>query len=642
VILFSLGAALAATPADMPLMATAACPGQGLCRIEVPAAMVAADVDDWLLLDEGGEAIPYAVLRSGADPGPDARETTARFAPPGVLEVDRPDGHPISALTVRFARGSFRAKAHVETWREGGVAWQAGPEVDISGGVFLRRGRGHLPTPDPGADRFRVVIDQDWTELPGPVKVTALALAPEILPYGRAPATLTGTDPGEGETLYAFELPGPARVEALEIAVEGDVFDRRAEAITWRAAEEALGSEPLAQGRLTRVLMGDTRVDRARLEGLNASTDRLAVKVRDGRDAPLAVTGAVALIERRVLLVRDAGESTLYGGAPLTLPEHDLQTAAEELARQDAVSAEVGEAVYNPAWLGSVEAEVLAPGAPVSLDRFLWVREVAGEGVSRIPLPQEVRAATHQGMADLRLITSEGLQLPYVLDLGAESTRLDGVSQILVELTGMTRLRVVLPDSGVPIHGVVLRTSARGFSRKVDLFETRGDAPRRIRQLTWEGAERGESRLVIRLDRAVGAQLLIEIENGDDAPLPLDPVEVTSTQLYLLAKLPLGGARLVYGDAAAGNDNLRVGPLGRVGATPEPIVAPRYDARRLAPRLRSLPATRAIPGPPEPVQIAVSDEERWLINGALLILVAGLVWLMLRLLRSLSINEENA
>jgi len=640
VILLPLSAALAATPADMPLTATADCPPQGLCRIEVPAAMVAADTDDWLLLDEGGEAVPYAALRSGVDPGPDARATTARFLSPDVLEVDRPDGYPVSALTVRFARGSFRAKAHVETRREGDVAWQAGPEVEISGGVLFRRGRGHLPAPDPGADRFRIVIDQSWTDLPGPVKVTALALAPEVLTYGRVPATLTGTDPGEEETLYAFELTGPARVEALELSVEGDVFERRAQAITWRAAEEALGAEPVARGLITRVMLGDTRVDRTRLEGLRASTDRLAVTIRDGRDAPLAVTGATALVERRVLLVRDAGRARLYGGAQVDLPAHDLQAAAEELARLEAAEAAVGEVTYNPAWLGSVEAEVLAPGAPVALERFRWLREVPGEGVSRIPVPQEVRAATRGGMADLRLLDAEGLQLPYIVDLGAEAVPLDGVSEVPVELTGVTRVRVVLPDAGVPVHGVVLRAADRGFSRQVTLFETRGDAPRRIRRLTWDGAERGESRLAIRLDRAVGSQLLIEIENGDDAPLSLEPVELTTTQLYLLAKLPPGGARMVYGDAAV-EARVRAGPLGKVGTSPDRVAAPRYDARRLAPRLRALPAARAIPGPPEPLEVEVSDEERWLLNGALLILVAGLVWLMLRLLRNLSSGQEN-
>src|SRR5690606_23021062 len=108
---------------------------------------------------------------------------------------------------------------------------------------------------------------------------------------------------------------------------------------------------------------------------------------------------------------------TLYAGAPAgTSPVWDLAVAGPELAREAAPVVTPGAARPHADWTPpEVRAELAGPGTAVPLDGFTRRAAVRGEGLVRIPLPHHVLAEARADLGDLRLLTDDGRQVPYVL-----------------------------------------------------------------------------------------------------------------------------------------------------------------------------------------------------------------------------------
>lgn len=620
--------------ASLPQRVAVTCPEQGLCRIEVPAPFVAANPRSWLLLDEAGERVPYAVLREEDD---EPRRMRARLRvtdDPEEVGVELPADLQVPAVEVRFPGGSFQAAVRAKT--RSGAAWREGPWTRVGAGLVDELAA-VVEVPDPQGDALRLEFSRAWDSLPSSAEVHLLTLDRGVLLPARV-ALLPG-DAGpvdDGQTRYEFSLPGKALVRAVELEPEGDVFERPVEIATFEPMDGGL--ELVGQGRaiLYRQAVGTVRVDRARLDNLRLAADRFVLTVDDGWDAPLSIPRASAVLARRVLLVRDGGRMTLYGGDPELVLSYDLQLLARTLSRQPSSGAELGPIEDNPAFADPLDVSALAPGAVVERGRFRFERAVSGRGVSRLELPLDVLAVTQSDLSDLRLVDAEGRQVPYVTDPGAIPSTVELGEQVQEPVGTRTLLRGYLPLDPMPVATLVLRSPDAGFRRAVEISSNAGGRRRLLSRFTWEGAPKGPSRRVVSLRTEVEGGLLVEIEHGDNRPIEILPLELTAPRRAILARLPDDGATLLYGDVARLQGEVR-GPFRRSRARgwDEPMAPPVYDAARLAVSLRRAPAATATLGPVRDLAPEASESERLAVTAALAALVLGLLGLAGWLLRDL-------
>ncbi|MFN7147826.1 MAG: hypothetical protein ACK4YP_28910, partial [Myxococcota bacterium] len=315
------------------------------------------------------------------------------------------------------------------------------------------------------------------------------------------------------------------------------------------------------------------------------------------------------------LVARDAGPGphALYGAATATDDAYDLAIALPELLRPVPPVVEAGDPTPNPAFVPVPTREAIDGAGPdLALTRFAWERPIVGSGWVRVPLGRDVFARARPDLADVRVVDAEGRQLPFLLwDTGEEEPWTVGAFE-RTEEAGSTLLRVPL-DGTAPVASVRLETSRGVFERPVTVLRDAGRTTVAIRHVLWNGPEKGGT-LAIQLDERVGDELLLRIDNGDDAPIPIDAVHVTSPVSELRVRVPEGGARLVYGAPGAR--------------------APSYDLALLRDEVRRMPVTDATLGeeraltPPTP---GIVDRGATLVGVGML--AVGLLGMVARVVR---------
>lgn len=628
------GSALAAPLAStFPQWIPVSCPEQGLCRIEVPPPFLAANDRSWLLVDEAGELVPFAVLAE-EDARPELRRASALpTEDPKAVALAPVDGYRVEEVWLTFRRGSFQARAWVETRSGPDRPWRAGPKQTVAAGLVDETPT-RIRVPDPGARELRLVFDGPWTALPARANIQ-LALVDAAAPLpARVTVPLEASGPAEdGSTRYLFRLPGMARLRAVELSPQESTYERPARLGVWEPTSEGLGHVERASGVLRRA--GDGPAERA-FEGLNLAADRFTISVDDGWDRPLSIPSAEVLLARRVLLVKDAGSLALYGGDPAYAASFDLQLEATRLARLPATEATLGSMTENVEFQDPLDRAALEPGAPVEPARFRLSRSVSGAGLSRIELPAEVLTATRADLGDLRLVDAGGRQVPYVVDRGALPRELQGIAQTVEQQGRFTRLRLALSGGRVPISALALESPDSGFTRQVRVSTGDGGERRLLTDTRWEGAAEGRSSLTLGLSTEAERGLLIEIDHGDNRPIGVDRVALYGPTVALLARLPEGGATLLYGDVAEVQGRVR-GPLRslRESGWQEPLLAPEYDAFRLASALTRAPAATATLGPVVERAPQVSSVDRGAATAGIGALVIGLLGMIGWLLKDL-------
>lgn len=269
-------------------------------------------------------------------------------------------------------------------------------------------------------------------------------------------------------------------------------------------------------------------------------------------------------------------------------PRYDLAAIPAVGKASPAGHAVPGPLERNPAYQPAEPAKG-APAEGGAIDAAQWrgSRRVlfAGGSVLAIEIPPEVLAAT-PGLADLRLV-ADGRQLPYILERGTAVRRVVlPVAALAAERDRkVSRWRVTLPQQGLPLESVALEAPETVFRRQVTVLD---DAPPErggraaLGGALWERrGQRPGGPLRLALHRApLGGSLVVEIDDGDNAPLALQECTVGWRTSRLLFKQP--GARavtLLY-------DNPGVGP-------------PRYDLTLLADELLGADAADATLAPDE-------------------------------------------
>ncbi|MCP4660552.1 MAG: DUF3999 domain-containing protein [bacterium] len=357
-----------------------------------------------------------------------------------------------------------------------------------------------------------------------------------------------------------------------------------------------------------------------------AHAEALRLELYASGPAPPVLREATVLVASRSLLfeAREAGSYTLAYGRPTPLAR--TPEAAASLPKRIAWLKPGDEIVA--AWPAIPEA-LAAPAVamPGELKRS-W--ELAGEGaepgsVVRLDLPEEVYAAVRPDLGDLRLAVA-GKQLPYVRWSPPEPERvwrrgvmdselLDGgrSSRIELELT-----------TGLPYTELWFSAPVAPFERSLGGRHRRPAQPglserwhRAFPTIHWRCVDTLPlpCRVATELGSVPEPQLVVDVDNGDNPPLPGIDFELWRRRDVLLFVWPAAGPVTLE----AGRENLR---------------SPRYDLATLRDLLllRDWRKMEIGAGAEEPAPAV--EWGRWALTAAVVLAAGVLLLLLARLLRS--------
>jgi hypothetical protein len=611
---------MAAEPSTYRTVAMVNLPPQGAVRVALPPGAIGASPSELdrglLLVDAQGQGVPYAVVRSSGSEVFEEEDLVVRPRAEGGWETSVSEA-PADAL--RLDLPAFGADRPI--WAT--VSWPVADGWRSTDPVLLYALDGEevdtVPVPHVTGP-FRVQLDRadGWRPL-RIFNVEALRYAADHVPENREtfpmPVAVTTED---GRARYTLRLPGVRSVRGLRFSLppEADVLDREVTVRTPTASEWEFGAS--AVGRIRRLQIGDARVDRLTLRFDALVGDTLVIEIPLERQAPPDLGDIEVYSEGAILVARDAGAGphTLYADATELDQAYDLSVALPELLRMRPPLLPAPTMAPNPAFVPLPTREQLdEAGADLSLARYRFERDLQGSGWSRVRLGREILARARADLADLRVVDPRGRMLPFLLRETSEEEEwtVEGVERS--EDKGSTRLKIPLSGSA-PVSTLRLRTTRGVFARPVTVLRDAGRLTIPIRRVDWVGPERG-SRLVLDIGERVDDGLIVQIDNGDDAPLPIEGVQVSTRVWELRVRIPDDGARLVYGAPGADRPDFDLGLL-------------EDEVRRMSLSEATLGEERALSLP------APSWVDRGAAAAGVGLLVLGLLGMAVRVLRGVS------
>jgi len=606
---------------QFPLVADVTLPETGTVRIHVPPSLRTPDdphdASDFVLVDGNGNPVPIATINTDAKWDDSwLRDTTV--SPTAKRDVWNVDvgGRPIDGL-----------KVGVESVGLGMTVTVRDPKGKIVGGPTLV-----WRMPDKTQDIVRIEPSRGKLEVSleyhgwarrhfadiQTLRLLELGVEEETI---RVPVSDVVVQEN-GWARYDIDLPRPLPVKSVRVLAAEPIFERTAsvQSIAWETtptAELTYMIYPDQHQTISRVRFEDVSVDRADVP-VHLSDDRLSLLISANEWAPLDVQEVDLVIPGMHLIVSDAGPGphTLYAGARSgTSAQWDLAAATPELARLRVEVIEPGSPRANPDWVPpEVRANLVDPSTEIDLVGFAWTRPIVGQGLSRIPLSDDVLAHAKVDLADLRLVTDDGFQVPYLLRRrGGEHTWRDLV-ETRTERGKTSVITIDLPYADTPVSSVHVSTSAPVFSRRVTLSRQSGPQLSPLRSVRWVATDRPE-RLGIEVGGRVGDKLVITIDNGDDPPLPIDDIEVRWPAWELLSVLPDAEVSLYSGDPRRQSPDYDIALLSE-------------EIRHRALEVASVGERTAVDPPP------LSGLDKGLLAGGVGVLIFGLFGLLLALLRT--------
>lgn len=470
--------------------------------------------------------------------------------------------------------------------RAGRLLWTGSLFRLSDGGTARERLRIPLPPLDGAGDLLLVTEgrDDDWLEPRFRYERVREIAGPE---RARVPLEVLEVAHADGRTVVEVARPRGLVPDRLEIASSTPAYDRRVEVWDRGPGAEGLlgwGSVRRLTGAVLAGAAGAGAADEIPLR--TPRGERLRIEIADGDSPPLGDLAVFAAVRRPALVFAlpagSTGATLYFGGGRALAPRYDLQRLVPLPAAGE--RAEAAELLYDPArlpaaTLGEPErnpryeaspalAFAMRPGAALPRERWAWRRPLrahpSAEGLVRLRLAPEDLARARDDLADLRIAEgreeegggaaeSEARQWAYLV--GDEPVREPREIEIAGVETddGATRYELVLPAAPIPVDGLTLTADAPFFDRPFRLEARRGER-------TWRIAE---GRLVLppRDPRPVeivfpdGPQrlerLILEIENGGDAPLELTGATawLPLPEIYFAA--PAGRYDLLLGNPAA-------------------------------------------------------------------------------------------
>lgn len=413
-----------------------------------------------------------------------------------------------------------------------------------------------------------------------------------------------------------------------------------ARAIVLESAEKTLSRNGevseirFAHGEAIPVQLGGALLRKVEREGVTATDLRIPIVepegpelelvIDDGDNPPFRLERAFVEIPSLPWIYFESESSdpltARWGDPGIKAPRYDLEAKRESLVPSHVPKATWG-AMFSPEPLEPSERFPEFEGASIDREIFTWMKPLPDSppGLTSLLVDAEARAHSND-LRDLRIVTSDGRQIPYLverrdeplevpLEVGERSEHDDGRSLYVVDLPWST-----LPQG----TRLVLRTEDRVFSRNVEIRTTGTDRSSRIlASANWaHGNPSVEPRPLV-VDPALHGKKRIEIliDEGDNAPL-----EISS------ATLLLPSVRLRFFRDRDAELSLMYG----AGSLP----APRYDIDLLAPVLFGRRSHEIEPGPQQPLREIPSEREQtiwfWLIVAASAVVLFALIARLLR------------
>ncbi|HEX3645842.1 MAG TPA: DUF3999 family protein [Vicinamibacterales bacterium] len=425
---------------------------------------------------------------------------------------------------------------------------------------------------------------------------TAPLLAPLV--FERRPS-----EPGRSR--FRIRLPGAnLPIAALDLAVGGDYLLRSAKVFQSQLSGSQLIPMPLGQTTLRRVVRDGIAASALRLPIEPPADSQIDLVVDDDDNPPLDLRGVAAVFAELPWIYLDAPGGALtarYGNATLTAPRYDLEAIRSQVRVQTAADARWGDPRPGaPDDNAGVAPALPTIGASLDATLFRYTRAVPAGNAGLVALGLDAGVLAHstgaaRGFSDLRVIDASDRQIPYIVEQASEPLSLpiaiDRITTLPAALgpakTGRTVYHVSYPMGGLPETRLVLTTRARVFERDVRLVEIREPDPQRRREpwvdtiaaARWIHADqnRPATPLTILVRPLHGTEVFVTIDEGDNAPLPLDPGHLL-LPAYRLRFFRDGGARL------------------RLAYGRSDLDRPKYDLALLAPQVLGTTAADVAPG----------------------------------------------
>lgn len=573
-VLFAATALPALEPAQWQRKAAINVAAAGYARIDLPEEILDAalpNLADLRLLDPQGREAPFDFVRPAEPVAP--RTLSPRYEVrladgATVVTITTGTADPLSYVTVETASGDFLKSASVEISPDG-EQW-----TPFARGLPLFRKaetvRTRVPLQGRSAGFVRITLDDRKTP-PLAITGTVLALSPTTVVPPRTVTRAVAIGQREefsGETVLTLDL-GAAHLAltALEFASSTPAFSRTVTLTERRLENEVLAERVIARGSLVRRPDAAADTPAVWTVGALAAPRELILHIDNGDSPPLPLSGvSIRRLKRELVFNADqAGVWTLLAGNPTAVaPRYDFARFSADL-RAVPVDVAVEQLTPNPAYQAPPEAlaDVVLPGA--ALDPIAWKfrRSVilGGAGVQQLELDLAVLARARTDLADLRLI-SGGKQIPYLIEQSALSREFTAALEPADDPRHPTvsRWRVKLPQSGLPLRRLVLASSTALFQRQLRFLEPitdeRGqESLRLLAESSWmHQPAQPATNLSLALDRRLaGDTVVIETENGDNPPIILGSVRaaVGVTRLLFKPSAENPAPEIIYGNPQA-------------------------------------------------------------------------------------------
>ena len=445
-----------------------------------------------------------------------------------------------------------------------------------------------------------------------------------------------------GSSRFRVRLPGShLPIDTLELSVGGGHLLRDVRVVEARLATRRGQVEPVTIGRarLRRVVRDGQTAEALQVFIEPPTEPELELVFDDGDNPPIDLQGVTAVFAELPWIYFDGQPGTLiarYGNDRADAPRYDLE----------AMRGSIPPAVSRAVWGAERAPQVAAPpaqappmparGTALALRDFRHVRNLppGPQGLTVVPLDAAALAHTASqsgAFGDVRILDRDGLQVPYLLEKRDEPIVLDlrlerrEPSPAARARAGASEYLVPIPYRELTGTELVLTTRARVFQRVVRIGvllppdRKHRTATLQAQTRSWEHHDDTTAAppLKLRVPRALAGEVVIEIDEGDNQPLPIERATLL---------VPSYAVRFFRSDAA---------PL-LLAYGRQDLPAPRYDLALLSPYVLGQRAHTIEAGPESAPDRDVSG--RALVSppmfwGALGVSVVVLLGLVVRLVR---------
>ena len=613
-------------------------PRAGLIKISVPLETLSAarpGLEDLRLYDDAGKEIPFLIEQSAPSPAtaqPPKHFNVAVSAETTVatLETGFPD--PIASVTLQTPAPSFLKAVRVEG-SQSGRAW----EVLAQGQPIFRQQNGasqlDISLPPARWNFLRFTLD-DRRAAPIPITGAILRAADgSPAPEESLGVGIVQRSEEPGATRLALRFDGANCVLAgLSLETPDPLFNRIVTLSQQRFADGELREVVVHRDNIQRVAPAGQPVQpQLRFaSGVVLRQRDLSLLINNEDNPPLRIT-SVRAWRRPGYLIFNASSTgavhVLSGNPSCVAPRFDLAFLRASLPDVVLVSARPEQLAVNPNHRPvDPLADIMALGPAIPTDRWSFRKQLPLErdGVQQVELDLEVLSHAAPDLRDLRVVR-DGRQIPFVLEHPPSERsfapfirKADDPRQ-----PALSRWEIKLPLRGPPIGRLTCSIAESYFKRNARIVETRLDERGRAQTVVlgsaaWQrgsGEKPREMRLLFSL-RPESDTLVLEVENGDNAPLTLQSIQAWHPTARLIFKsAPVTGTWLYYGNPDAAR--------------------PQYDLELVVPRLLAADSDEVKPGAEEILKASArhgsEHQSGWIFWSALGLVVAGLLFVLARL-----------